>query len=94
MQRRGENDETQENAEKTGKQSKEIARALRESAATRKALARRRERLLMDTLERLLDSSENWEVLRNRVAEKFGLKENDPRWQAIRAAWDAHVNPR
>lgn len=76
-----------------GDTAKEIAAALRESAATPGALARRREQQLLTALQNLMDSAENREIFVKRVRETFKLKEDDPRWQAILAVWDEHLNP-
>lgn len=78
---------------RAGDTAKEIAAALRESAATPRALARRREQELISTLQSLMESAENREIFVKRVRETFKLKEDDPRWQAILAAWDEHLNP-
>jgi len=75
-----------------GGRAEEIASALRESAATPGALARRREKQLRATLQDLLES-ENRDIFVKRAQETFKLREDDPRWQAILSAWDAHVNP-
>ena len=76
-----------------GDRAKEIAAAMRESAATPRALVRRREQQLVTTLRTLMESAENREIFVKRVRETFKLKEDDPRWHAILAAWDEHVNP-
>lgn len=72
---------------------KEIADELRASAMTPQALARKRQKELLETLEWLLAASDNHAIFVARVKEKFDLKDDDPRWKAILAAWDAHLNP-
>jgi hypothetical protein len=73
--------------------AEEIASALRESAATPAALVRRREQQLLTTLKNLMESADNREIFVKRVRETFKLREDDPRWKAILAVWDEHLNP-
>jgi len=73
--------------------AEEIASALRESAATPAALARRREQQRRATLKNLMESADNREIIIKAVRETFKLAENDPRWKAILAVWDEHLNP-
>jgi len=88
-------DEESEASERRGRsrRAEEIASALRESAATPAALARRREQQLLTTLRNLMESADNREIFVERVRETFKLRENDPRWKAILAVWDKHLNP-
>ena len=40
-----------------------------------------------------MESADNREIFVERVRETFKLRENDPRWKAILAVWDKHLNP-
>ena len=54
--------------------AKEIAAELRASASTPQALARKRQKELLETLEWLLETSENSRIFVDRIKEKFELR--------------------